>query len=465
MMSSLGNSSLPLLFDWRDRHGENWMSPVKDQGGAGTCAKFSATAMLESQINLYYNQHLDVDLSEQMANDCINARPMWYTFLRDDPYSACSAQQISDCPGFGGYGCIFNQSGLAIESCDPYREDDVYGEPEICEAYVCPDWQDKVWGKAYGTPIGLLWDWEHDYCPNLEYSDIVLQFTQDNLKETIIKYGPLNSIIGEWNHAVLIAGYSTDDFGNMIIIFKNSWGTWWGEQGYGQMPYSEFSRVYGMKTNIIHPPIGESYEIACVDNDNDGYCNWGISDEKPATCSPACNEEPDCNDADSSSFYFGADDICDGLDNNCNGLVDEDCELPEIVVNETCTICPTFCLSEVFGHWQPLGFYVDCTVQGDPARTYNVNIVLKATSLGEKLVKKYKKQSPGDNIAFRDFVLIDDGDAFGTHKVQFVFKLKKAGVLLYKEVITKDISVIEDYEFSEHCPYKYDSDCIGRCGM
>ena len=32
---------------------------------------FALLAPLEAQINLFYNQHLDVDLSEQMVSDCV----------------------------------------------------------------------------------------------------------------------------------------------------------------------------------------------------------------------------------------------------------------------------------------------------------------------------------------------------------------------------------------------------------
>ena len=37
-------------------------------------------------------------------------------------------------------------------------------------------------------------------------------------------------------HAVLLVGYNDDE---QYFIVKNSWGTWWGEDGYFRIAYSE----------------------------------------------------------------------------------------------------------------------------------------------------------------------------------------------------------------------------------
>jgi hypothetical protein len=50
----------------------------------------------------------------------------------------------------------------------------------------------------------------------------------------------------------------------------------------------------------------------CIDTDNDGYGS-------------TCVQGADCND-DDPDINPGRDEICgDGIDNNCNGLTDEDC--------------------------------------------------------------------------------------------------------------------------------------------
>lgn len=53
----------------------------------------------------------------------------------------------------------------------------------------------------------------------------------------IIKY-PGNGVDMVGGHAVLIVGYNDAD---SLLIFKNSWGTGWGDKGFGYLPYRFFS--------------------------------------------------------------------------------------------------------------------------------------------------------------------------------------------------------------------------------
>ncbi len=73
LKSATINSPYVDEWDWRNRHGKNWMSPVTNQGACGSCWAFATTGATEAMVNLYYNQLLNLDLSEQDLLSCSGA--------------------------------------------------------------------------------------------------------------------------------------------------------------------------------------------------------------------------------------------------------------------------------------------------------------------------------------------------------------------------------------------------------
>src|SRR5690349_10723778 len=65
------SAAAPPKFDWRKASGGNYVSPVKDQAGCGSCVAFGATAVLESMVRIAAKQPgLLVDLSEAHVFFC-----------------------------------------------------------------------------------------------------------------------------------------------------------------------------------------------------------------------------------------------------------------------------------------------------------------------------------------------------------------------------------------------------------
>jgi C1A family cysteine protease len=240
-------SSLIDSFDWRNRHGANkpgspyydgdstgsgWMTSVKSQRCAD-CWAHSALGATEAQVNLYFNQHLDVDLSEQELVSCSGA---------------------GSCQYGGNTGAALSyvtSVGVVDEVCFPES-----GTDERCNS--CPVPQERI--RISG------------------FEGINPSLGEDNIKRRLIQFGPLAFGIPSWWHAMVLAGYEREtDTGETIWILKNSWGTDWGEKGYGYVKVS-LDDIY-LTYNLYSPVMSllTPYIVACRDADGDEYYHWGYT--------------------------------------------------------------------------------------------------------------------------------------------------------------------------------------------
>lgn len=262
-------------FDWRERHGATdsqspyydgdsrgtgWDTEIKDQSDpqyCGSCWAHSTLASAEMLANLYYNQHIDMDLAEQDLMECSDACSYGNGCNGGSPSSA--SEWVVD-------------EGVMEEEAFPY------------EASNDPECGDSI------NPI-----------ENLRFPDYISvrgsNASDDSLKRFIVHYGPLNVGISSMSHAMSMVGYKEQaSSGETVWIFKNSHGINSGDNGYREFKPSSLSDFY--LTAYTLPVISKIYDdsdIRCVDLDNDGYYNWGVG-PKAATCPDGCNDTADCDD-------------------------------------------------------------------------------------------------------------------------------------------------------------------------
>jgi len=200
---------IPKTKDWRD---EKAVTPVKNQGGCGSCYSFSTTGALEGACA-----------------------------IKTGTLKSFSEQQIMDCSWlFGNNGCnggmfdrafyyINVQGGIDSESSYPYQ-----GK----ESHTC-----KYDAKNKAGEVS-----------NFYY---VKQEDEDALTAVLAIKGPVAIAINAGlrsfqfystgvyddadcdatlNHGVLAVGYGTEESsGKDYFLVKNSWGTQWGQEGYIKM--------------------------------------------------------------------------------------------------------------------------------------------------------------------------------------------------------------------------------------
>lgn len=192
--------ALPSSFDWRNKDGKDWMTSVKDQGSWPYCGYYATIGAVEAKFNIDNNNpNLDFDLSEQAIRTC-------------------------------GYMII---DGTVDEACDP-------SAPALNTCNRCSDWQNRTYKI---TDMYYINGGASDY------------------KSTLVASGPLLVSIDPVDigypypgqgHAVVLVGWN--DAGGYWII-KNSWGTGWGDKGYGKLPYGKsleaWKSVYSIGQTIL----------------------------------------------------------------------------------------------------------------------------------------------------------------------------------------------------------------------
>lgn len=269
-------------WDWRNRHGKNWMTDVRNQNypkTCGSCWAHAAVGVLEAYVNLYYNRILTYDLSEEEIISC--------THLGCIPAN----EQVA-----------FNyikESGIVNESCFPYA-----AEYRDC-------------GLKCDTPLEQIFIEDFG-----EYTT-----SEDSMKQQLFR-APITIGLGTWHHSMTLAGYKKIAIGSSYLyngnggynetinlashgeligrtawLVKNSHGYQWGNNGFGYIVVdscniNEGCYIKGRITSLTMNDDG----IKCTDADGDGFYFWGIG-PKPAHCP---SWVPDTPDGDDSNINYGA---------------------------------------------------------------------------------------------------------------------------------------------------------------
>lgn len=300
--SSLKSGSLYVNeFDWRNQHGQNWMTENKCQSGCwingiidctyadhieecenaggeyrgtATCWAFATIGALEALTNLYFNQHIDYDLSEQQLVNC------FHNNVTEGFNSVLALDSI-----------LILNSPIVDESCLPYT-----ATSGNCNS-ICNDPVDRIKHTSHSNELRSIY------------------VSEDDFKKYLIEKGPM-PCRPYVNHQTVFVGYGVVKAGDFIsyvipnIIPEGSeyiGQTYWVSKQsstFAAWSSNHVGYIYCLDRPLSIFPINvpiiseifDGTDVVCIDNDNDGYYWWGLG-EKPAHCTTCCSDEPDGDDS------------------------------------------------------------------------------------------------------------------------------------------------------------------------
>ena len=226
---------VPSEFDWRNVDGVNYVTPIKDQGGCGSCAIFAAVAAVESTILIEHPEITEIDLSEQyFVSDC---------WLSGDCGGAFSADVLY----------TVENDGIPLESCFPYIANN---SPCDC----CENWEYQAWHITTYSEIGYCSDGYYK-TKIMETGPLAVEIDTRDFHEPNTSQSPAGS------HMVLIIGWNDTEG---CWIAKNSRHPNWGDNGCGRILYGSIGRN---QDDVFI--VSGAYQGSVYDLNGDGFVNDG----------------------------------------------------------------------------------------------------------------------------------------------------------------------------------------------
>ncbi len=207
--------SFPDNFDWRDSGN---VPPIRNQGSCGSCYAFATVGVMESAMLI---NGISADLSEQFLVSCTEGTG----YIN---HGCDGGRPDSHIYHVGTLAKEQSAAGAVFESAMPYTASE-----STC--------------TAVDHPYRLMsWNTVNPTWGTLPNEDVIKNaiYTKGPIAASICSLSAFNNYSGgifttnetcsgsQTNHAIILIGWITDPTYGTVWILRNSWGTWWGDNGY-----------------------------------------------------------------------------------------------------------------------------------------------------------------------------------------------------------------------------------------
>ena len=224
-------TALPHI-DWRSVNGKNYVTPVKDQGNCGSCVSFCTVAVTESMAAIQHG--VTLDLSEADLHFCSSHGASCDGWWPDDALDEIHGRGVVPESQFP-YTSAFDSAGAP--HCRAVT-DHARTAVKLAEHHSLSSTAErKAWLSNVGPVCGVF-----------------------EVFEDFFHYGSgvYHHVTGssQGYHCVEIIGYDDTE---KCWLAKNSWNTWWGDQGFFKIGYGECGieddAFYGVRGIAIPAPV------------------------------------------------------------------------------------------------------------------------------------------------------------------------------------------------------------------
>jgi cathepsin X len=233
----LQGASTPANWDWRNMNGTNYLSWNKNQHipvYCGSCWAQGSTSALADRFNILLKD--------------LNPSPVG---LNAQAIVNCEAGGSCEGGNPGGVYSFAHKEGIPHSSCEQY----VAHDPSSFDCSAMQKCKDCTWPPCPVNETCQDKCWAVDY--RKYYASHYYSLSgASKMKADLMQYGPIScgievtdkfekytgGIYSEFklfpmiNHEISVVGWGTDaETGQEYWIGRNSWGTYWGEQGFFKM--------------------------------------------------------------------------------------------------------------------------------------------------------------------------------------------------------------------------------------